>query len=165
MQKLYVDREGSGYYTWSYDEGSKRKFMTGPDLDVIYQKAKKQGFSQAILTPEASEFYYDRPNAPTKVKIGESKVKKPTSTMSKNIETKLRARIRSLVEGILKEEDNKNEIDNRLYQAIKDLGSLCSYLSDPNKPITNDEINKFRNELTQRYKKVDSYIGKYASKG
>jgi hypothetical protein len=57
---------------------------------------------------------------------------------------------------------NKNELDNRLFVALNDLAQLCSYLGDAQKKISNKEVNKFRNELRQRYKRVDEYIEKYA---
>lgn len=59
-------------------------------------------------------------------------------------------------------DQNQNELDNRLYLELKGLAQLAAYLSDPKKPITNEEVNKFRNELHRRYKVVDDYIGKYA---
>lgn len=83
--------------------------------------------------------------------------------ISIKLESRLRLKIRGIVESVLREEDNKNELDNRLYLAIKELASLSNYLSDPKKPINNDEVNRFRNELGKRYRTVDDYISKYAS--
>lgn len=72
--------------------------------------------------------------------------------------------ITKIVKQILIEEsgEHQNELDNRLYVALKDLASLAAYLSDPKKPITNDEVNRFRNELRRRYTDVDDMIGRYA---
>lgn len=80
------------------------------------------------------------------------------NTMNKRVllENKLRKLIRQEISG------NQNELDNRLYLALKDLASLSAYLSDPKKPITNSEVSKFRNELRRRYKVVDDAIGQYA---
>lgn len=69
--------------------------------------------------------------------------------------------LRKIVNHLNEVGDNQNQLDNRLYIALKDLASLASYLSDPKKSITDDEVLKFRNELQSRYKKVDDAIGRY----
>ncbi len=124
MQKLYIDKEGGNYTSWHNSDGTKHKFVSNSDMDIILQKARKQGFDVVILTPEASSHYYGRSNAPKKIELKESKMKqKPT----KPVVERLRKKIRSMVESIIREEDYSDVDEDRkkrLTLVLKELDNM-----------------------------------------
>lgn len=71
-------------------------------------------------------------------------MKKPTSIMSKNIETKLRARIRGLVESILKEENHQ------IHKIATMLNGQCEKATDSLGPSEQAQVYTYVAEFLQK---------------